>query len=201
MIIHAVTQGSPEWLALRSGIPTSSAFDRIVTPSGKPSASARKYMAHLLAEREMGRPLEEHVTLWMQRGKELEGEAVAWYEAQADFDTVAVGFITDDARTVGASPDRLVGEPGLLEIKAPKDSTHAEYLYCDSASVAKDHGPQIQGQLWISGREWVDIMSYHPCMRPALHRVQRDDAFIDALIDHVMAFSAELERRWAGRAA
>src|SRR5262245_45091449 len=119
MIIHDVVQGSTSWLQLRAGIPTASQFDQIITPSGKPSKSAERYMLTLLAERLMGHPITENVSMWMKRGSEMEADAVAFYQLQTDSDTVPVGFITNDEGTIGASPDRLVGEEGLLEIKCP----------------------------------------------------------------------------------
>src|SRR5580704_12428367 len=109
MITHDCAQGTSAWLALRSGIPTASCFDRILTPKGKVSAQAEKYMHALLAERMMGRPVTQHMTMWMARGNEKEAEAVAFYEAQRELDTQRVGFVTNDDRTIGASPDRFVG--------------------------------------------------------------------------------------------
>src|SRR3990167_4473163 len=190
-IVHRVVQGSPEWLALRAGIPTASEFDKILTPSGKPSASAEKYLFGLLAERMMGHSRIEAVSTWMQRGNEMEAEAVAFYEAQRDLETVPVGFVTNEAGTIGASPDRLVGNDGLLEIKVPSEAVHVSYLL--KKSVDQAYYPQVQGQLWITERKWADILSYHPEMPPALIRVERDEAFIALLAEAVGHFSVLLE--------
>lgn len=194
MIAHDCIQGTPEWLALRAGIPTASNFDRILTPKGKPSTQVTKYMHALLAERLMGHPVLEFVSMWMDRGQQLEAEAVAFYEGQRDLDTTKIGFLTNDARTVGASPDRFVGADGLLEIKVPKESTHVAYLL--TKSVDAEYYPQVQGQLWISGRSWLDILSYHPEMPPALIRVERDDKYIELLECAVGDFSRDLENAW-----
>jgi hypothetical protein len=191
VIVHDVVQGTAEWQRLRAGIPTASSFDRIVTPTGKPSSQAAKYLHWLLAERITGRPLEGAVTSWMARGLDLEAEAVAYYEGIRDQDTERVGFVTDDAGRYGASPDRFVGAEGLLEIKAPASHTHVGYLV--SRAVDADYYPQIQGQLWVCGRRWSDVLSYHPEMPPALIRVPRDEAFIALLERHVSAFVATLE--------
>ena len=191
MKIISCIQGSPEWLALRAGIPTASEFDKILTPGGKASASAEKYLFGLLAERMMGHPRIEAVSTWMQRGNEMEAEAVAFYEAQRDLETVPVGFVTNDAETVGASPDRLVGEDGLLEIKVPSDPVHVSYLL--KKAVDQAYYPQVQGQLWITERKWADILSYHPEMPPALIRVERDEEFIKLLSEAVEEFSRLLE--------
>jgi len=192
VIVHSVTQGSADWLKLRAGIPTASAFDNIVTPTGAKSKSRERYLHALLAERMLGRPLTEHVSEWMARGSTAEAEAVAYYELQVDAATTPVGFITNDAKTIGASPDRLVGDDGLVEIKVPKDHVHVGYLRLKKAD--KTYFPQLQGQLWITGRKWVDIMSYHPELPTALVRVERDEKFIKTLEEEVTAFSEELEK-------
>jgi hypothetical protein len=193
MIVHdEIIQGSTQWLKLRAGIPTASNFDSILTPGGKPSTSADRYMYELLAERMLGRPLVKVTSTWMDRGSQTEAEAVAYYESLRDLDTRKIGFVTNDAGTVGASPDRLVGDSGLLEIKVPKESTHVSHLF--GVSVAKAHYPQIMGQLWICERDWVDVMSYCPELAPAIIRVERDEAYIEKLAATVTAFSFELEK-------
>ena len=192
MIVHDVLQGTTEWLAVRAGIPTASAFDRIITKSGKPSTQAEKYMHRLLAERMMGHPVTEHVSYWMGRGNQLEAEAVAYYEGVRELDTQRIGFLTNDERTIGASPDRFVGDDGLLEIKVPAEHTHVAYLL--TRAVDSEYYPQVQGQLWVSGRKWLDIQSYHPEMPPAIIRVERDEKFIGILSAEVTAFSEALER-------
>ena len=194
MICHEVEQGTTPWLELRAGIPTSSEFGRIVTPTGKPSSSAKSYMFELMAERLMGHPVTSFVTTWMERGHELEPEAVDFYAFQTNEDPQPVGFVTDDSKRVGASPDRLVGSDGLLEIKAPKESTHIGYLL-ENGPDGK-YFPQLQGQLWITERQWVDICSYHPLMPPALVRVERDDDYIVLLSRYVGEFLDELDTQY-----
>lgn len=191
MIVHNVQQGTTEWLRTRAGIPTASAFDRIVTPKGKPSTQAEKYMHMLLAERIMGRPVLQVQTHWMNRGHELEGEAVLYYENMRELDTTVIGFVTNDEKTIGASPDRFVGEEGLLELKVPAEHTHVGYLL--TRALDAEYYPQVQGQLWVTGRKWLDIVSYHPEMPPAIVRVERDEAFIATLSQAVTRFSDVLE--------
>lgn len=195
MIVHDVVQGTTDWLSIRAGIPTASAFDRIITPKGKPSTQAEKYMHLLLAERMMGHPVTGFQSAWMERGKELEGEAVLYYEGVRELDTQVIGFVTNDERTIGASPDRFVGDDGLLELKVPAEHTHVGYLL--TRAVDAEYYPQVQGQLWVTGRKWLDIMSYHPEMPPAIIRVERDEAYIATLREGVMTFSAALERKAA----
>lgn len=193
MITHDVVQGTREWLDLRAGIPTASEFGRILTPKRLAlSDGAETYMHELLAERILHEPLAKAVTMWMQRGSEHEAEAVAYYEMARGVETKVVGFCTNDAGTVGASPDRLVGEDGLLEIKVPSPAIHVGYLL-NSKGAGEEYRIQTQGQLWITGREWVDIMSYNPGMPEALVRFQRDEEVIEKIAAAVTAFSETLE--------
>ena len=196
MIVHDVKQGSPEWLKLRAGIPTASEFHQVITPTGKPSGQAKRYCCDLLAERILGEPLEKYVTRAMERGSELESEAMYAYEFERDLDTQAVGFISDDGEQFGygASPDRLVGDDGLLEIKCPGPGVHVGYLLLQPAD--RNYYPQLQGQLWITGRKWVDIMSYHPDIPRAIVRVERDVPYIKVLASAVTGFSEHLESKW-----
>jgi len=195
MKIYDCIQGTPEWSYLRAGLPTASQFDRIVTPKGKISTQAERYMFELLAERMMGHPVTEYMSHWMDRGSQTEAEAVRFYEFTRDESTVKVGFITNDAGTIGASPDRLVGERGLLEIKVPKESTHVAYMM-QSGSAYEEYRVQTQGQLWIAEREWNDLLSYHPELPEAIIRIGRDDLFIKILESAVTAFSEQLEEQW-----
>ncbi len=177
---------------LRAGIPTASQFDRIVTPSGKESGQQEDYKFLLLAERMMGEPKDDKFTWSMERGSILEKKAVSYYECQRDLDTVAVGFITNDEESWGASPDRFVGDLGLLECKCPELETHMQYLMREG-SAYKKYKVQCQGQLWVTGRQWVDVLSYFPGLPWALQRIERDEALIAALETEVPKFSVDLE--------
>jgi hypothetical protein len=194
VIIHDCAQGTPEWADLRSGIPTASKFSRIFTKSGRRSDQRDKYMYELLAERMMGHPAQQFQSAWMARGNEFESKAVSFYELQRDLDTVKIGFVTNDAQTVGASPDRFVGDRGCLEVKVPKEGQHVEYLLKDG-STYHEYIVQAQGQLWIVGRDWSDVVSYHPEMPMALSRTERDEPFIRLLSEAVMEFSYKLEQK------
>lgn len=189
MIAHNVAQGSPEWKALRLGIPTASNFHRIIAPkTGKLSAQADAYMAQLVAEALLGIPLDGDASDFMERGSALEAEAVAFYELERGVTTEEVGFCTLDDGSAGCSPDRLVGEDGGLEIKCPTPGVHVQYLL-GLDSVSDKYRAQVQGGLWITGRRWWDVCSYHPEMPTALIRVERDEAFIAALSQAVQWFN------------
>jgi hypothetical protein len=194
-IYRDLVQGTSEWNYTRAGIPTSSQFERIMTPSGKVSKQAEMYLYQLLAERMMKHPVVEFHSHWMDRGSQMEAEAVNFYQFTRDVSTEKIGFITNDAGTIGASPDRLVGTDGLLEIKVPKESTHVAFLM-QSGSAYDEYKTQTQGQLWIAEREWNDLVSYHAEMPEAIIRIERDEPFIRMLSDAVTTFSLELERQF-----
>lgn len=186
-----VEQGSEAWLKLRAGIPTASEFHKIITPTGKPSAQADGYLHHLLAEAILKRPIAGPETEAMLRGRELEPQAVAAYELQTGFDTTVCGFVTNDEGTIGASLDRLVDVNGALETKCPNPATHVGYLL--SRKIENEKKPQVQGQLYVSGRQWVDVMSYHPEMDRVIIRVERDEEYIRLLHHLLTDFVSKLE--------
>jgi exodeoxyribonuclease (lambda-induced) len=99
----------------------------MITPQGKPSKQWRKYACVLITERLLHRKLEFYNSPPMERGFIVEVEAADWYEFDQDVSVQSAGFITDDRRRTGCSPDRLVGDEGLLEIKAPLPHTQVEY--------------------------------------------------------------------------
>lgn len=179
MRIIECEQGTPEWLQARLGIPSASSYSKLVTTTGKSSAQAEAYINQLVAERITGEPTVFHVTEPMTRGIELEPEARFRYEMETGNLVIQVGFLMHDTLQAGASPDGLVGENGGLEIKCPSAHTHVEYLRDGDLPIK--YFQQLQGCLWISGRDWWDFMSYHPKMEPLIVRVFRDEEFIKAL--------------------
>lgn len=191
MIIHEVEQGTAEWLFLRLGIPTTSEFGKIITPTGKKSTQADGYANKLAAEFFVEGQVDDFCTAWMERGKELEPKAAGFYEFVNGVKTVPVGFVTNDDKTIGASPDRLVGDDGLLEIKCPSPAVHVGNVCM--AEIDKQYWPQVQGQMLITGRQWVDWMSFHPELPVSIIRAERDEGFISALSDYLAEFLDLLE--------
>lgn len=194
MKVHDVQQGTSPWLELRKGIPTASMFDQIITPEGKPSKSAEKYFHHLLAERVIGRPIEGFKSRYMELGNEYEAKAIASYEFLNEVSTYKVGFVTTDNGLVGCSPDRFIEESpnGMVEAKAPMPSTHVAYLLA-SMGAGKEYRVQLQAELWVCEKEWVDIISYCDGFPDATFRAVRDEAFIEKMAAAVTAFSETLE--------
>lgn len=191
MIHYPVQQGSAQWSRLRMGRPTASNFERILTPGGKPSKQAGDYRRKLIAELVLGAPIDSPKTSWMERGNELEGEAVCFYEFERDCAVQDCGFMTDDKGRYGASPDRLIGVDGLLEIKCPSPEVHVGYMLWDAVDAA--YRVQLQGQLLVAERDWTDICSYHPAMPPVIVRVTRDEEFIGKLRAALDQFCDELD--------
>jgi putative phage-type endonuclease len=183
-------QYSPEWWAIRKGVPTASSFDKIITAKTmKPSASQDDYICELIADRvteavpEEDRPMSKA----MAAGLEMEPEARRWYELECDQDVVQVGFCLDDKGRFGCSPDGLVGDDGGLELKCPMAKTQAKYLL--AGTLPDEYKGQVHGQMIVTGRKWWDFASYCPGLPPLLIRVT-PDAYTDAL-------RAEMEKFWA----
>lgn len=179
MKLHFCMQGSDEWLRLRQGLPTASEFFRILTPGGKLSDQARPYAIKLITETLLNRSLETlHGLEWIERGKDMEPQAAASYEFREEVETTRIGFITTDDGRISASPDRLVGGDGLLEIKCPAPHTHLGYLL---DGPGNKYRPQVQGQLYVAEREWVHFWSYSPEMPGVLIPTHRDEPYIRLL--------------------
>lgn len=192
MIIHNCEQNSDEWFALRAGLPTASSFDKLVTGTGKASAQISGYAATLAAELYAGRPLER----WegnraTERGHEVEPEARAAYAFIHEVEPVQVGLVVNHG--AGCSPDSLIGDAGLLEIKSQMAKGHVETLayHRKSGKVPPSYMPQLQGQLLVCEREWVDIMFYHPDLPGLTIKVYRDESYIRELMRGIQAVIAE----------
>lgn len=178
-------QRSAGWFAARLGVPTASSFSKLVTPTGKKAASFDTYVNQLIAEKLTGEPTYIPATEAMQRGTDLEPFARAFYELVYDVEVFEIGLCLHDTVNAGASPDGLVGDDGLLEIKCPMASTMVGYLRDDK--LPTQYIPQVQGQLWITDRDWCDFLAWHPNTRPLLIRVERDNEYISTLSELVSA--------------
>jgi hypothetical protein len=189
---HNVRQYSEDHDRLKLGIPTSSNFHKIITPQGKPSKQWREYACVLISERILQRKIDFYKSPAMERGLIVEAEAADWYEFDQDVTVQRGGFITDDNHTIGCSPDRLVGDQGLLEIKAPLPQTQVEYWI--SGEVNERFRPQLQGQLYVSQRSWVDIVCWHDVIPKVVMRVEPDEKFIKALDRELQIFNYFIER-------
>ncbi|SOB60611.1 Exonuclease [Pseudodesulfovibrio profundus] len=184
-------QGTPEWFAARAGVPSASCFDKIVTSKGKRSTQRKAYMFQLAGEAILGEKAESYTNAAMERGIELESEARDLYEFINDVSVEEVALcFGDDRKLWSCSPDGLVGETGGIEIKCPKIHTHVEYLVGNK--LPTKYFQQVQGSLFVTGREYWDFMSYFPGLPPLIVRVDPDLEFHASLSAELECFSAEL---------
>lgn len=174
-------QNTEEWRQARLGVITASMFHKIVTPTKcEYSKQADDYENALASEIITGDPSEDFGgTYWTNRGHELEPDAIDFYKFQNDLEITHGGFVLSDCGGYGASPDAFVGEEGLLEIKCLSPKEHFWTLI--NPSDHKDRWPQLQGQLMVTERAWVDILFYHPKMKPSIKRIERDEDYISKL--------------------
>ncbi len=193
MIHLQIPQYSDLWFQARLGIPTSSNFDKIFTPKTLSlSKSADKYLYRLLAEWKLQAPIEPDVVAWaVQRGKDLEGEAVQFFEITRNIQTQECGLCVSDDRRFGASPDRLIGDEGVLEIKAPLADTHLKYLA--EGVLPPEYFLQVHGQLLVTGRTYAEFLSYCPSLPPFLIRVYPDYTIQKALHTGLQTFCDRLD--------
>jgi len=191
MKIIECVQGSPEWYAAKCGIPSASNFDKILCADGKVSKQRTKYLYQLAGETITGIAEESYQNATMLRGKEIEGEARQLYNLITEQEVVEVGFCL--ANGFGCSPDGLVGKKGLVEIKSPIMATHVGYLLDHFATPPAEYFLQLQGQLLVTDRDWVDFMSYYPGLKPLIIRVKREEKFLKALKIELEVFCAELK--------
>lgn len=186
-------QGSHEWHMARLGLPTASNFNRILTSKTlKYAAGAETYRNELLAETLTGSPLITFESYWTERGHEQEPKARMSYEFLRGVEVERVGFITTDDGKVGCSPDSLVGFDGGLELKCPAPHTHVGYLLAPD-SLVDEYRHQVQGCLYVTGREWWDLVSYYPGLEPVVVRVEPDPEYQRKLDAALTTFLADLD--------
>ena len=198
MIINIAPQGSEDWHRARAGVVTASMFkvarEKLKTgpDKGQPSKAARDYAFRLAIEGLSGLPLDEGFTTWqMTRGIELEPEARAAHELHAGVIVQQAGFVTTDCGRFGASADGLIDENGGAEYKCLVSPERLrETLLNNSIDEFLD---QVQGGMWITGRQWWDFCIYCPALDSigrslTRWRVQRDDDYIVALVADLEIF-------------
>ena len=194
-------QGTAEWLAERVGRVTASRMaDLMARTKIGYGASRTNYMAELVAERLTGQPAERFSNDAMRWGTEQEPHARAAYEFVTGVSVEQVGFISHPViADAGASPDGLVGDHGLVEIKAPNTATHIDTLL--SETVADKYIKQMHWQMACTGRLWCDFVSFDPRLPPSMQLfVQRVPCRADLVADmesEVRSFLAELSAKVA----
>ena len=197
-----IIQGSPEWFAIRLGKVTASrAHDVITKTKTGYGASRANYMAELIAERLTNTQAERFTSVPMLWGKDNEEAARQRYEFDNDAEVETVGFMPHSAITMsGASPDGLVGNVGMVEIKCPNTATHIDTLI--SGTIPVKYQTQMLWQMACApGRRWCDFVSFDPRMPGRFAKFQRrfdrDDARIAEIEAEVIAFLKDLDDKIA----
>lgn len=192
MIVHKdLVQGSDAWLQIRCGKITASRFSDVMAKTKTGVSKTRlSYLYDIVAEKLTQKPAEQYSNAYMQWGTETEPLARAVYQEKNPLlEIQQVGFVEfNDA--VGCSPDGLVGDFGLLEIKCPKTTTQIQ-RWVDK-DFPSEYMAQVQGQMWVCDREWTDFVSYDPRILNDKSffkvRVERDDKYIKAMISDINIF-------------
>ena len=188
-------QRTEEWFQARLGKVTASRVADVLAKikSGE-SASRRNYKIQLVSERLTGEKQETYINQAMQDGIDREFYARERYVQQFG-EVEEVGFVKHPTLEAGASPDGMVGEDGILEIKCPMGSTHTETLM--TQDVPSRYIPQIQFQLLVTGRKWCDFVSYNPMFPEHLQvfvkRVEADPVYQKELESEVKQFLSEVD--------
>ena len=187
MRIIECEQGSEEWATARLGIPTSSKFATVMAKGeGK---TRREYMLKLAGEIINGQPMESYSNGHMERGKVMEEEAREFYAYTRKVEPQRVGFIRTDS--AGCSPDSLIGTDGGLEIKTALPHILIDFLL--KKDFPPSHKAQVQGSLWITGRDYWDLLVYYPGIPKFVVRATPDKEYIANLASEVDRFNGELQ--------
>ena len=192
-----IEQGTPEWHQLRAGKVTASRVADILaqTKTG-PSASRQNYLIELALQRSTGTIEPSYTNAAMEWGTQTEPQARVAYEVETENFVDQVAFI--DHPTIawfGCSPDGLISDDGLIEIKCPNSATHWEYF--KAKKPPQKYVTQMQTQLCVTNRKWCDFVSFDPRMpsrsQLLVVRIERDDAFIAEMEEKVKQFLNEVE--------
>lgn len=192
-------QGTPEWLSARVGLATASRIsDILATTKSGPSTSRAGYLGELVAEQLTGvSAAPVFMNDDMRRGQELEPAARFAYELQTSQVVHKIGLVLHPTMKAGASPDGLVGDEGLIEIKCPRTHIHIGYL--EGNKPPTKYVPQMGWQLVCTGRRWVDFVSYDERMPEALQlfiaRYEPPMETLQQLEREVAAFLAEVDAK------
>ena len=192
-----IVQGTDEWKMQRLGHVTASCISDVMSKGkGGESITRHKYKMKLVAERITGTIQESFTNAEMEWGIQQEEVAAMAYEVVKDTFVEPTGFVHHPyIKWLGVSPDRLVGNIGLIEIKCPNTNTHLEYLI--SQQIPTKYYNQMQAQMWCTDREWCDFVSFDPRLSKKnqllIIRLQRDNSFIAEMEAEVTHFLTEVE--------
>lgn len=194
---HEVAQGSEEWLKLRIGkISASRAKDLLAIVRYGEAAGYRNYKTELAVERITNTRYERYVTKQMEYGTETEAVAATMYQLHTGNVAKECGIFSIEGTNVVASPDRLVGDDGLIEIKCRELGNHVESIA--TGNVPDEYYKQIQFQLWVTNRFWADYVSYGDEMpensQVFIKRIERDEEVINEIIERVEQIEEDIAK-------
>ncbi len=189
-------QGSDEWLLERAGKVTASQIHNVMMKST--TAGYQNYMAQLICERLTGQPVETFRSAAMEHGNDTEPQARAFYEMETGLTVQEVGFLEHPSISgCGASPDGLVGEIGLVEIKCPQPAKHIKNLMGDA--IDRNYLLQMQWQMACTGRAWCDFVSFNPAfsdrLQMSVRRVEINPETQEEMRATVTTFLAKMEAK------
>jgi len=188
-----VIQGSEEWHALRCGILTASEMKLILTPTLKVASNdnERSHLYELLAQRITGYVEPRYISDDMLRGKDDEIDARILYGKNYS-EVTECGFITNDnlGFVIGYSPDGLVGDDGMIECKSRCQKYQIETIITDE--VPSEYMLQLQTGLFVTGRKWIDFVSYCGGLPLYVRRVYPDAVIIQAITEAARSFEERL---------
>lgn len=202
--IHAGDQRTPEWFQLRSGrLSGSRASEMLAKIRTGESALRRNLRMELCLERVLGHPLEEtgYVSPAMEWGVEQEPHALARYESEVLADDLRlvtqVAYVSDETLLVGCSPDGLVEDDGVVEVKCPKQANF--WAMVEGGVIPPKYLPQLRHTLWVTGRSWIDFVAYDPRFPEPLQlfvrRLSRQEAKLEEYEKLALAFLKECDQQ------
>jgi hypothetical protein len=183
-------QNSETWMRTRMGIPTASKFATVMAKgkNGGSSVTRKDYLYRLAGEIITGEPTENYSNVHMERGHAMEAEARELYGFVHDAPLSRVGFVRRG--NYGCSPDSLIGDDGILEIKTAMPHILIEYILADRFPA--EHVAQCQGALFVTGRQWLDIAIFWPKMPLFIKRIHADTEYHGMLSRALDDFTNEL---------
>lgn len=196
IVVYDCEQYSPEWWACRMGLPTASQFATVQArgrSKGEESVTRRRYLNTLAAERYSGQICEEanYSNTAMERGHALEEEAAELYATTQGCELERVGFYRHDGHRAGCSPDRKIVGGGLLSVKTAFPHIITDFIRRDR--FPSEHRAQSQGELWITGEPFLDLVVYWPGMPLFVKRCEPDPHYIMELAEAIKIFNAECD--------
>lgn len=209
MILVVCDQGSPEWFAARAGVITASRFsdarakyakDYGQAKKGDPKGESHSYARLIAAERISARSLDDTFKTWqMERGTALEPDARALYEAKTGSIAFEGGISLTDDRVFGYSTDgKIMGANAGIEIKVPSACHKVAGIWFEPEPIISEYMDQIQGGMWITGWDWIDLVIYTPWLSSVgrelfVRRILRDEAYIASLEADLLSFSGRVD--------